>query len=120
MVSPPESGFRPLHASSRDDHELLCGNRRVIGMLERVRCRWRRQDRAREQGCERAGGLDRLVSQARIELDADRSRGRAAVAMALCGGAPATAKVGVAVELLETRHVCREQEQSPASTWTCS
>ncbi len=49
-----ESGANLLQASRRDDHGLLCRNRRVIGMLERLRCGCERQDRARGQGCERA------------------------------------------------------------------
>src|ERR1700730_10112751 len=46
MVSIQRSRASPLQASSRDDHELLCRNRRIIGMLERVYFGRERQDRA--------------------------------------------------------------------------
>src|SRR5438552_13787629 len=85
MVSNQRSRRCPLQASSRDDHGPLCRNRRVIGILERVRCGRERQDRWRGQGCERACGADRLVWFAWVWAGADRAGGWPAVAMALCG-----------------------------------
>src|SRR5258705_13920068 len=87
MVSSQRSRTCPLQASSRDDHGPLCRNRRVIGMLERLRCRCEREDRSRGQGCDRAGGADRLVGFAWLWLAAGWARGWAFLAMALCGHA---------------------------------
>src|SRR5215831_18206954 len=42
--------LRLLQASSRDDHELLCRNRCVIGMIERGGCGCEREDRPRGEG----------------------------------------------------------------------
>src|SRR5437899_5478310 len=63
----------------------LCRNRRVIGMLERVRCRRQWQNRVRGQGGERAASPDRLVRFAGFWPAADRAGGRTIVAMAVCG-----------------------------------
>ena len=42
VVPQPDGVLRsrddPLQASTRDDHGLLCRNRRVIGILEHLRC----------------------------------------------------------------------------------
>src|SRR5450631_3860805 len=83
-VNKTESGFRPLQASSRDDHGLLCRNRRVIGMLQHLRFGLERDDRAGGQGGERAGGADWVVPVAGLEPGADRLGGWTAVAMAVC------------------------------------
>ena len=85
MVSLTESGFRPLQASSEDDHGPLCGDRRVFGSIERLRRGRRREDRAGGEDRQRAGGADRLVRRARARSGADRPGGRAVVAMALRG-----------------------------------
>src|SRR5271165_5970580 len=42
----------PLQASLRDDHDLLCRDRRVIGILERLRGGRGRQDHAGAEDCE--------------------------------------------------------------------
>src|SRR6202021_891552 len=47
----------PAPIISRDDHGLLCRNRRVIGTVKRMRVGRRRQDRSRGEGRERAGGV---------------------------------------------------------------
>src|ERR1700730_6255125 len=85
MVSIQRSRASPLQASSRDDHELLCRNRRIIGMLERVYFGRERQDRAGGEGAERAGCADRLVRFARIWPRADRTGSRPPVAVVVCG-----------------------------------
>src|ERR1700739_5030025 len=54
-------GMALLQASTRDDHGSLCRNRRVFGMLERVRGGCEREDRSGGQGGERARGADGLV-----------------------------------------------------------
>src|SRR3954462_15145153 len=60
----------PLQTSLRDDHELLCRNRRVIGMLQRVHCRREREDRSGREGCERTGDADRNLATAKaLKLD---------------------------------------------------
>src|ERR1700685_3165066 len=78
-----EPGVSPLQASTRDDHGPLCRNRRVIGMLERVRCGCERQDRSGGQGRDPAGSADRILWFARGYGCADRAGGWAIVAMAL-------------------------------------
>src|SRR5216684_4270390 len=83
MVSKPESSFRPLQASSRDDHDLLCRNRRVIGMLERVHCGCEREDCAGGEGGERARGTDCLVRVAGVWGRTHWVGGWAAIAMAV-------------------------------------
>src|SRR4051794_32127554 len=52
-------------------------------MLERVRCRRNRQDRSGAEGCERAGGADRLAGFVRLAPGADRAGGGGLVPMAL-------------------------------------
>src|SRR5262249_39580370 len=87
MVSSQRSRTCPLQASSRDDHEPLCRNRRVIEMFERVCCGRERQDCSGGQDCERAGGVHCLVWFTRARGDADRTGGWAHLAMALRGDA---------------------------------
>src|SRR5215470_1210916 len=76
-----------LQAASRDDHGALCGYRCLIGKREHLRCRRERADCARSQGGERARGPDRMVWWSWDCCGADRARGRAAIAMAVCGHA---------------------------------
>src|SRR6202048_3646873 len=76
----------PAPSISRDDHGLLCRNRRVIGTVKRMRVGRRRQDRSRGEGRERAGGADCVAWQSRSCDDADRAGGGASVAMVVFGG----------------------------------
>ena len=71
-------------ASSRDSHGALCRDRRVAGTEQRVRGGWDRTDRPGGQGGERARGADSVPRPARPGGDADRARGRTAVAVAAC------------------------------------
>src|SRR5512140_2923743 len=70
-------------------------------MLQRVRCGCERQDRSGGQGGQRTGGADRLVRSLRVEL----------ARVGLEAGPlsqwlyAAMKEAGLAVELLETRHV---------------
>src|SRR5262249_61722595 len=78
-----------LQASSKDDHDVLCRNRRVFGKRVRVRDRRSGQDDPRGQGGERAGGSRRLAQGDRREPGAGGPRGGAAIAKAksrLSGG----------------------------------
>ena len=112
MVSLTELDFRPLHASSRDDHGLLCWDRRVFGSIERLRRR-RRRKVIREAkvvsepealiGWFAALGLD----LARIGLEAGPLSQWLYAAMK---------QAGLAVELLETRHVRVALQTMPVKT----
>ena len=64
------------------------------------------------QGAQRAGGADRLVRRARGADGADRPGGGASVAVA----ARSDGKAGLAVELLETRHVRAAFKTMPVKT----
>src|SRR5215471_3355666 len=99
MVSNQRSRDGPAPTSSRDDHGPLCRNRRVSGILEHLRCGRERPNRSRGQDRERTRGADRLVRFIGLCADPDRPGGWSALAMALLK------KAGLAVELLETRHV---------------
>src|ERR1700731_3217756 len=64
----------PAPSISRDDHGLLCRNRRVIGTVKRMRV-----------GRGRPGGAVWVAWQSRSCDDADRVGGGASVAMVVCG-----------------------------------
>src|SRR5207247_9721196 len=61
MVSNRSRAQGLLQASLRDDHGPLCRNRRVVGILERLRCGCEWQDCSGRQSAERAGCVDQLV-----------------------------------------------------------
>ena len=97
---------------ARDDHGLLCRDRRVIGSFERVRCGCLRQDREGGEGSERTGGLTAWfkalpVALARIGLEAGP------LSQWLYAGLK---EAGFAVELLETRHVRDAFKSMPVKT----
>ena len=82
-------------------------------MLERVCCRREWQDRARGQGCERAGGADRLVRFAGLcawSGSGSRPDHCRNGCMRRCSSQ------GLPVELLETRHVRKAFEAMPVKT----
>ena len=64
------------------------------------------------EDCQRTGGADPLVRRPGYRDDADRPGGRAIIAMAVCGDAGS----GLAVELLETRHVRDAFKAMPVKT----
>src|SRR5215468_9186468 len=85
MVSNQRSRDGPAPTSSRDDHGPLCRNRRVSGILERLRCGRDRPNRSRGQDRQRARGAHRLVRFIGLCADPDRPGGWSALAMALRG-----------------------------------
>ena len=80
---------------------------------QRVRGGRDRADRARGQGGERAGGADRLVPRARRRGGAGRAWRRA---RCRSGCMRRCARPGLAVELLETRHVRDAFKAMPVKT----
>src|SRR5512134_3379376 len=82
-----------------DSHGVLCGNRRVVGTEQRVRCGRDREDRAGSRGGERTGGAGPLFQPTGGAGDADRS---GALSQWLHAGLSAA---GFEAVLLETRHV---------------
>ena len=89
----------------RDEHGLLCRNRRFVGSLQCLRCGFERQDRARGESLERAGKPDRLVPSARACVDAHGTGGRSFVAMAICGAEERRLGGGVAGDPARARRL---------------
>lgn len=85
---------------------------RVFGSIERLRRRQRRENRAGGEDLQPALGVRRLVRVARAGFGAHRPRRRAIIAMALRGDAQG----GLAVELLEMRHVRMALQSMPVKT----
>src|SRR5215470_1334387 len=74
-----------LRASSRDDHELLCRNRRVFEELEHRGCERQWRDCPGDESPDRSDPADRMVAWLWLAAGADRPGSWALVAMALRG-----------------------------------
>src|SRR5215210_7621429 len=104
--------IRLLQASSRDDHGLLCTNRRVIGTIKRVRRGWNRQDHSREEGCERTGCADGMDRFPGVRREPGWPGSWTAVAMAFHGNEAGRTRGRVAGDTPRSgclqRHACED------------
>src|SRR5713101_7803482 len=111
MMSKNGVGLRRLQASVRDDHGALCRYRRFIGKREPMRCGRNRADRSRGEGSEPEvliGWFSRLgLAVTRIGIEAGP------LSQWLYAG---MRDAGLAVELLETRHVRDAFKAMPVKT----